>query len=264
MSSVPACETHDPPRAQPSRPGTESTVFDFVLHPSPRPTTSNEGEPEFEIDTRPDASFRLIAPRSVDEVPEQLAVRLSELTVHSNRSLLAAKVRVDFLVLTAASDVEGTPFRAESMFFDRVRDGDRLPFKNLLVYDGPVGRFLDIAVWVSKADDKEVALADMLKAELDDVEVVGALTTLAALAVAAPAAAAIAGSAAAVATLVRTSARLLSSITGNSIGVYRTSLLPHERYGAGNPSRRHPAGGAITAQDMSLAFEVVDATIHPE
>ena len=102
-------------------------------------------------------------------------------------------------------------------------------------------------------------LAELLHAELDDDAVAGAVTSLAGLAVAAPAAAAVAGSAAAVATLVRTGARLLDAITGTSIGVYRTSLLPHERFGAGDPAQRHPAAGSIRAQDMSLAYEVIDA-----
>jgi hypothetical protein len=115
-------------------------------------------------------------------------------------------------------------------------------------------------VWVSKADDKEIALADLLLGEVKSEEVAGAITTLAALALAAPPAAAIAGSVAAVATLIRTGARLISNVAGTSIGVYRTTLLPHERFGAGDPVQRHPADGMITAQDMAFAYEVIDAT----
>ena len=63
---------------------------------------------------------------------------------------------------------------------------------------------------------------------------------------------------AAVATLVRTGARVLDHILGKSIGVYRTSLLPHENFGAGKPTARHPAEGLIQAQDMSFAYEVID------
>jgi hypothetical protein len=59
--------------------------------------------------------------------------------------------------------------------------------------------------------------------------------------------------------LVGTGARLLSAHAGTSIGVYRTSLLPHERYGAGEPVQRHPSSGSITAQDLALAFEIIDA-----
>ncbi len=230
--------------------------LDIVLHPITRPPAGEE--PLFEVDERPDPTFRLVVPRGA-KPPEHVSVRIADLVVHSNRALLAAKVRVDFLVVTAPVDGDVVPFRAETAFFDRVRDGDRLPFDHLLVYDGPVSRFLDLAVWVSKADQREVHLAELLHAELGDDAVAGAVTSLAGLAVAAPAAAAIAGSAAAVATLVRTGARLLDAITGTSIGVYRTSLLAHERFGAGEPAQRHPTAGSIRAQDMSLAYEVVDA-----
>jgi hypothetical protein len=230
--------------------------FDFLLHPEHRP--SGEGEPDFEIDERPHPSMRLITPRTLAPAPEQVAVRLSDLTVVSNRSILRSRVRVDTLVVTSAT-VDAQAIQAHTFFVDRVKDGDRLPMDNVRIFDGPVGRFLDIAIWVSKADQQEVRLADLLAAELNSQEVAAAVTTLAALAVAAPAAAVIAGSVAAVATLIRTGARLLSAHAGTSIGVYRTSLLPHERYGAGQPALRHPAAGSITAQDLALAYEVIDA-----
>jgi hypothetical protein len=234
--------------------------FDFLLHPTPRPVGTDESEPEFEIDSRADATFRMILPRGAGHAPERVSVRLKELTVKSNRALLRSKVRIDFMVVTASTDTSISPYLAQTVFFDRIQDGDRLPFDNLLIYDGSVGRFLDIAVWVSKADDKEVALTELLLGEVKSEEVAGAITTLAALALAAPPAAAVAGSVAAVATLIRTGARLISNIAGTSIGVYRTTLLPHERFGAGDPVLRHPTDGMITAQDMALAYEVIDAT----
>ena len=233
--------------------------FDFLLHPTTRAPESGSTEAKFEIDARPDPTFQLIVPRSPTPPPHDVSVRLADLTVHSNRSILATKVRVDFLVVTAPTDAAMVPYEARSVFVDRVKSGDRLPYDNLLIYDGPVDRFLDIAVWVSKADDREVGLAELLQTELNSGEVAGAMATLAALAIAAPTAAVVAGSVGAVATLVRTGARLLSAFAGTSIGVYRTSLLPHERFGAGDPAQRHPVAGAINAQDMSLAYEVVDA-----
>ena len=233
--------------------------FDFLLHPTERASDSGSAEAEFEIDARPDPTFQLIVPRSPIPPPHEVSVRLADLTVHSNRSILATKVRVDFLVVTAPTDAAMVPYQARSVFVDRVKSGDRLPYDNLLIYDGPVDRFLDIAVWVSKADDRDVGLAELLQTELNSTQVAGAIATLAALAVAAPTAAVVAGSVGAVATLIRTGARLLSAFAGTSIGVYRTSLLPYERFGAGDPAQRHPAAGAINAQDMSLAYEVVDA-----
>jgi hypothetical protein len=65
---------------------------------------------------------------------------------------------------------------------------------------------------------------------------------------------------AAIGTLVKKSSDIIQSVVGTSIGVYRTSFLPHERFGAGDPAKRHPEAGLVSAQDMSLAFEVIGST----
>lgn len=229
--------------------------FDFVLHPVGR--SEDAGEPEFEVDERPDPSFRLVTPRSAG-APSRVAVRLKELTVHSNRSILSSSVRIDALVITAPPEGSGEPYRAATARFDRVKDGDRLPFDDLLVYEGAVGRFVDLAVWVARDDQRDLDLADLLTRETAGAEVKGAI---AALGMAAPQAAVVAASTAAVATIVRTGARVLDAVRGKGIGVYRTSLLSHQRFGAAaHPpgAGRHPEQGLIRAQDMSFAFEVVD------
>ena len=114
-----------------------------------------------------------------DPAPSRLAVRLKELGVISNRSFLRARVRVDALVVTAVPADAGAPYAAGTARFDRVQDGDRLPFDDLLVYEGPVGRFLDIAVWVSRDDARDRDLSELLATELSGKEVAGAITALA-------------------------------------------------------------------------------------
>lgn len=228
--------------------------IDVVFHATTRPT--GDGEPPFTVDERPDESFRFVIPRGTD-VPRRVAVRLKELTVHDNRSWLRARVRVDALVITAVPDGAGLPYAAGTARFDRIRGGDRLPFDDLLVYEGPVGRFVDIAVWVSRDDRRDLDLSELLAKELGDAEVAGALTALAGLAVAAPVAAVAVGAVAATAVLVRTATRLVEVARGTCIGAYRTSLLPHQRFGAVPPGR-HPAQGVIDAQDISFAFEVIE------
>ena len=246
---------------RPTTPGTTPPVryrvhrFDFVLHPVPRP--DGGAEPRFEVDERPDPSFRLVVPRGV-EPPSRVAVRLKELTVHRSRAFLASRVRVDALVVTAAPTGSGNPFQAGTVRFDRIRDGDCIPFDDLLVYEGPAGRFLDLAVWVARDDSPGLDLAELLAAQAANPDVAGALATLAGLGVAAPDASLIAGSAAAVAVLVRAAARAIEKATGTGIGVYRTSLLPHERFGSGSGVGRYPDSGLIRTQDMSFAFEVID------
>ena len=225
-----------------------------MLNPEKR---VDDQEPEFEIDERPDLSFRLVVPRAPVAAPDHVAVRLSEVVVHSNRAILSSTVRIDSMVLTRLAGQAGAPYQAATARFDRVRDGDRLPLDNFLIYDGPVSGFLDLAVWVARDDQREVDLAELLQRETGRADVKAALATLVGLAVAAPQAAVAVASVAAVATLVRTGAALLDAAVGKSIGVYRTSLLPHERFGAGDPAGRHPQSGLLRAQDMSFAFEVV-------
>lgn len=226
--------------------------FDFYLHAETRPGR----EPAFEIDERPDPSFRLVVPRAAGPVPQRIAVRLKEITVHSNRALRTATVRIDSLVVTRTTHAD-EPYRPSTQLFEGVRDGERLPMDNLLLYEGPVNGFLDLAIWVSRADTKGLDLAELFKREATRADVKGAVALLAGLAIAAPQAALVAGAVGAVAVLVRTSAALLEKATGKSIGVYRTSLLPHEQFGAGDPAARHPAEGLLRARDMSFSYEVV-------
>jgi Caspase domain len=235
--------------------------FDFVLNPEKR---VDDQEPEFEIDERPDLSFRLVVPRTQAVAPDHVAVRLTEVVVHSNRAILRSTVRIDSMVLTRLeAQSAASPYQAATVRFDRVRDGDRLPLDNFLIYEGPVSGFLDIAVWVARDDQREVDLAELLQRETGRDDVKAALATLMGLAVAAPQAAVAVAAVAAVATLVRTGAALLDAAVGKSIGVYRTSLLPHERFGAGDPVGRHPQSGLLRAQDMSFAFEVVGSSAQP-
>lgn len=227
--------------------------FDFYLHAESRPGS----EPTFEIDERPDLSFRLVVPRAAGPVPQRIAVRLKEIVVHSNRALRTATVRIDSLVVTRTTPAD-EPYMPATHRFAGVRDGDRLSMDNLLLYEGPVGGFLDLAIWVSRDDTKGLDLAELFKREATRADVKGAVALLAGLAIAAPQAALVAGAVGAVAVLVRTGAVLLDKATGKSIGVYRTSLLPHEQFGAGDPAANHPAEGLLRAQDMSFSYEVVD------
>jgi hypothetical protein len=234
--------------------------FDFLLHPVQRP---RDGEPAFEIDERPDPSFRLVVPRGVAEPPQRLAVRLSELTVHSNRSFLASRVRVDTMIISTVDATAGQPYRAQTLRFPRIHDGEQLPLQDAILYEGPVDRFVDVALWVSKDDSRDPDLADLLTAEATDPQVASAITTLGALAVAQPTAALVAASVGAVAVLVRTAARVVEIVRGTSIGVYRTSLLPHEGFGVGGAASgigRRPGHGLLRAQDISFALEFVDQT----
>jgi len=154
-------------------------------------------------------------------------------------------------VITGASSLEGA-YRAGTARFERIKDGDRLPLDNLLVYHGPATGFVDLAVWVSRDDTQGLALADLLKEQLNATEFKDAALVLAALAVAAPTAGAIVAGLGAATTVANIAYKVLSAAVGKSIGLYRTSLLANERFGVG----RHPASGIMRAQDFSFWYQV--------
>jgi hypothetical protein len=218
--------------------------------PAPVPETAR-----FLVDERPEESMRLLRPRGLTRAPARpttVAVRLVELVVHRNRALAGADIRVDTLVLTgAAGDLP--VYRAQTARFSNIHDETRLPLDNLLIYHGPAVDYLDLAWWVSRDRGESLALSDLLSERLNAEEVRAALESLSALAVGAPHAAVAVAAVSASAIIVNTAYRLLSTAVGDSIGLYRTSMLASEGFGVG----RHPVSGSRNAQDFSFAYEIV-------
>jgi hypothetical protein len=105
---------------------------------------------------------------------------------------------------------------------------------------------------VSRDRRGSLDLADLLRESLTDDDVRHAVESVSALALAAPQAALAAAALSACAVIVSTAYRLLSTVVGDSIGLYRTSLLAGEGFGVG----RHPTAGVQPAQDFSFAYEV--------
>lgn len=183
----------------------------------------------------------------------RIAVVLHELIVHKNRAIFGANIRVDALFVTPNS---GAPsYTAGTMRFPNVKDGDRLPLDQVLLYLGPARDLIDVCLWVSRDRTNSLALSDLLAAEANSEEVKTAVGTLAAIAVAAPQAALVVGGIAAAATLANVCYRLLSKAVGDSVGVYRTSLLEMDDFRQG----RHPPEGLLRAQDFSFRFDVREA-----
>ncbi|WP_187399512.1 caspase family protein [Micromonospora sp. AP08] len=229
----------------------------FLLDPAPAPSAETV---RFLVDERPDASVRQLAARGAAAAPAtagapaSVAVRLPEIVVHRNRALRSADIRVDTLVVTGA-DGDTPAYRAASARFSGIRDETRLPMDNMLIYHGPAVGFLDIAVFLSRDRAGSLELSQLLQDQLTAAPVQQAAVQVAGLAVAAPQAAVAVAVVGASAVLVNTAYRLLSKAVGDSIGLYRTSLLASEGFGVG----RHPAGGLLRAQDYSFAYEVVPA-----
>jgi len=106
---------------------------------------------------------------------------------------------------------------------------------------------------VSRDRSGSLALSDLLREELNAEDVRQAALQLAGLAMTAPHAAAAVMAVGGTAVIVNLAYRLLSGVVGDSIGIYRTSLLAAENFGIG----RHPASGVQEAQDFAFAYEIV-------
>jgi hypothetical protein len=226
----------------------------FLLDPNPAPEIrAVEEKGDFLIEDRPQLSMvRMPTPKG--EIPSNIAIRLKDVIVHSNKALFSTEIRLDTMVLTGPSNGDPNSIhKMETASFTGIRDGDRLPFDNLLIYYGPAVNYVDMAIWVSRNQKDSLSLAELFKTELNSAEFKTAAIALAGLAVAAPQAAVIAGAVAAGATLANIGTKLLLKAVGNSIGLYRTSFLRQERYGLG----RRPVQGVMTAQDFSFAYEVL-------
>lgn len=216
------------------------------------PAAAVADESTFLIDERPDSSavFR----RAKGTVPPSaVAIQLGELVVHGNRALFSTSIRVDALVVTGAGTAEEA-YAAGTRRFDRIKDGDRLPFDDMIVYHGPARGFLDVAVWVSREDQEGLDLVELLRREVNGTEFKDAALVLAGLVIAAPTAGAVIAGMGAATTLANIAYKLLRKAAGKTIGLYRTSLLANDRFGIG----RHPASGLMRAQDFSFCYKVTE------
>ncbi|GAA1738384.1 hypothetical protein GCM10009681_06420 [Luedemannella helvata] len=223
-------------------------TVDFTLLPV-RAAVAEEAT--FQVDERPDPSFRLFVPRSA--APQKVAVRLSDLVVHRNRAFGSADIRIDTLVLTR--DADGQPScEAHTERFHNIRDDQRLPLDRMQIFNGSAADFLDLAVWVSRDSADSLALSDLLKEKLTDGEVQAAFTQLGGMLTAAPQVAVAVAAISASAIVVNAAYHLLRGAVGDSIGLYRTTFLAHERFGVG----RLPAQNTVRAQDFTFTYAIED------
>ncbi|WP_030434609.1 caspase family protein [Actinoplanes subtropicus] len=216
--------------------------IDFTVSPNRPPAVERAA---FLVDDRPAEPVRLLSARG--PAPGAVAVRIDELVVHRNRALGGADIRIDTLVLTGGTG-DRPAYRAETMRFSNIRDGDRLPLERALIYHGPAADFLDIAIWVSRDTTGAQALGTLLEHKLTSPVVQLAEAQVAGLVLGAPHAAAAVAVAGATAVLVNAGYELLTGVVGPSIGLYRTSLLAQEGFGVGR-HERHP-------QDFSFAYSI--------
>jgi hypothetical protein len=141
--------------------------------------------------------------------------------------------------------------------FARVSDGDRLPIGagRLLVFHGRVSHFLDVLIMVSRDRKDTEDLASLLAGKLGSKEVQAAVGALLGLAVAAPPVAAVTAAMSAAAVLGDFAYRLLRSVTGTTIGLYRNSHLQF-RDGFGIGPHPGPGDRCYQVKDLSFRYEI--------
>jgi hypothetical protein len=216
------------------------------------PTSPPVGEdPEFQVDERPAPTLRLWSPKNA--APQTLAVRLTDLVVHRNRAFRSADIRLDAMVLTRGAGKQPI-YAAWTERCSNISDGQSMPLEKVLVYHGPAVDYLDLAVWVSRDVSGSLALADLMQEKLTDNDVQIAMGQLGGLLTAAPQAAAAVAAIGAGAVVINAAYHLLNGIVGNSIGLYRTTLLAGERFGVGRPLDQC----TIRAQDFSFTYLIED------
>ncbi|MBR8839321.1 MAG: hypothetical protein DSM106950_36300 [Stigonema ocellatum SAG 48.90 = DSM 106950] len=189
-----------------------------------------------------------------------LAVRLQDVIIWDAKKWFGdAEMRLDALVVHGNA-TQGEPtsiYMPQTFRFPGIKSRDRLPTgeNGLLIFYGKALYFLDIYITVSRDRQDSEDLATLLNQQLQSKEIQGAVGTLLGLAsVAAPQVATVTTALSAASLLGNFSYKVLSKVTGNTIGLYRTSWLQHrDGFGIG----RHPQEGSHHVQDLSFWYEII-------
>jgi hypothetical protein len=188
-----------------------------------------------------------------------LAVRLQDIMVWDTKKWFGdADIRLDALVVhgnTTGSDATSA-YVPKTFRFPGIKDQDRLPTgeNGLLIFYGNALHFLDIFITVSRDRKDTDDLATLLSQQLQSTELQGAVGTLVGLAVASPQVSTITTAIGGASILGNLAYQVLNKVTGNTIGLYRTSWLQYkDGFGIG----RHPQEGSHKVRDLSFWYEII-------
>jgi hypothetical protein len=123
------------------------------------------------------------------------------------------------------------------------------------VFRGPVRDFVDLFLWISRDAAGAPDLAQLLALHAADPgleDAVGSLSIGDADSAVSPVAAAGAS-----AVLARTAGEILMSVTGLSLGLWRTCFLADERFGIG----RHPAAGLHRGANFAVSLLITQSGV---
>ena len=202
--------------------------------------------------------------RSLESVSQpqaiNIAVRLQDIMIWDTKKWFGdAEMRLDALVVHGYA-TEGEPasiYMPQTFRFPGIKSRDRLPTgeNGLLIFYGKALHFLDIFITVSRDRKDSDDLATLLNQELQSKDIQGAMGTVLGLAtVAAPQVSTVTTALSAASMLGNFAYQVLSKVTGDTIGLYRTSWLQYrDSFGIG----RHPQEGAHHVRDISFWYEII-------
>lgn len=188
-----------------------------------------------------------------------LAVRLQDIMIWDTKKWFGdADIRLDALVVhgNATQGDSTSAYVPKTFRFPAIKDQDRLPTgeNGLLIFYGNALHFLDIFITVSRDRKDTDDLATLLSQQLQSTELQGAVGTLVGLAVASPQVSTITTAIGGASILGNVAYQVLSKVTGNTIGIYRTSWLQYkDGFGIG----RHPQVGSHKVRDLSFWYEII-------
>ena len=213
---------------------------------------------EIEQEFTPEVS-RSIRESTTQPQPVNLAVRLQDIMVWDTKKWFGdAQMRLDALVVHGKATESDSPsfYMPQTFRFPGIKDRDRLPTgeNGLLIFYGQAIHFLDVFITVSRDKKDSDDLATLLSQELQTPEIQGAVGTMLGLTAIAPQATAFAAALGAASTLGNFAYQVLDKVTGDTVGLYRTSWLQYrDKFGIG----RHPQTGSHKVKDISFWYEIL-------
>ena len=199
-----------------------------------------------------------IAMRSSKRTPPALAIRINDLIIHDTKKWfgLASNIRVDTLVVHGSGTEDEKIYHENTFRFSGIKDNQRLAIEHpgQKIFYGHPNYFMDISIFVSRDTGDSDELSSLINSSLNSQEWKDASSSILALTSLAPQAGVIASAVGGAASIANVIYKILKNVTGNTIGLYRSSYLQKaDSFGIG----RHPDSGSYRQQDFSFWYEVL-------
>jgi hypothetical protein len=206
--------------------------------------------PSRDLDTSISDELYILADRYVAiDAHGVIEVRFGDLFTEGVQAPFDGDYRIDALVCTRAVGVS-RGYRTWTQAYRVVDANGRLPVDNGRLFRGPVRDFVDIALFLSRNAPESADLEQLLASRETSPDFLDAAQALLVPASGdhAPWVASVGGSMA----LTRIAHEALLAIAGTSIGLYRTSFLRQESFGAG----RHPGEALYRASGIAFSLNI--------